>query len=128
MPRLLEDREHQFIKILNAKPTINSGATFSDGDAVMKTVLGDYNKIGVEIKCTDAKSYSIKKETWQKIKKISQQHMQMPLLAVDIAGERLIVLDANDFMSMISFIESMLTSEAEGEAKVWSLDGNHSTE
>ena len=108
--RLLADREKEFIAFLKARPTINSGATFSDGDATMKVTLEDYDRIGVEIKCTDAKSFSIKKETWEKIKKIGYQNSQMPLLAIDISGERLIVMDANDFMSMISFIETLYDS------------------
>lgn len=105
MPRLLEDRELDFIKLLNASPTINSGATFSDGDAVIKSKNHAFDTIRVEIKATDAKSFSIKKETWMKIKKIGFQNNQMPILATDIAGERLVTMDANDFMSLLSLIE-----------------------
>jgi len=98
MPRQLADREKQFLKILGADPTINSGATFSDGDGVMHgKESGDY---AVEVKSTDAKSFSIKLDTWKKIKKQANRIHQTPLLAVDIQKTQLIVLELNEFIML----------------------------
>lgn len=109
--RQLADREKAFLKLLQAKATINSGATFSDGDGVLKQQIGDYDKIGVEIKCTDAKSYILKIDTWEKINNEARRIGQMPLLGIDIQNTKLVLMSANDFMGMLSFIEVLLSDD-----------------
>lgn len=118
MPRWLADREESFLELLNARLTVNSGATFSDGDGVMHYQVGDYDRIGVEVKATDAKSYSLKKETWEKINREARRINLMPIMGIDISGERLVVMDANDFMSMLSFIEGLLKSNNEKDETI----------
>jgi len=107
MPRKLADREESFLELLKAGQTINSGATFGDGDGVIRHNVGDYNRIGVEIKCTDSKSYSLKKETWDKIDTEASRIGYMPLLGIDIDGTRLVTMTANDFMMMLGYIDKL---------------------
>lgn len=99
MSRKLSDREESFLKDLGAKPTFNSGAVFGDGDGLIKNRVTD--DISVEVKATDAKSYSLKADTWKKIKKEAQRLKNDPLLAIDIQGTKLVVLDMNDFIELL---------------------------
>lgn len=107
MPRQLADREADFLKLLGARETVNSGATFGDGDGVIRHNVGDYDRIGVEIKATDAKSFSLKKETWDKIDTEASRIGYMPLMGIDISGTKLIVMTANDFMMMLGYIDKL---------------------
>jgi hypothetical protein len=107
MKRKLSEREKSFLKLLNASPTINSGATFGDNDGVMYYQVGDYDKLSVEVKCTDNKSFPLKKETWDKTEKEARRIDRMPLMAIDVQGTRLVVMSANDFMSIISYLEAI---------------------
>lgn len=103
MPRQLSDREKSFLKILNAKPSINSGATFGDTDGFIEYYIAD--DVAVEVKATDAKSFSIKKETWDKTAKQASRIGKVPMLAVDIQKTRLIILDINDYLTLIDRLE-----------------------
>ena len=96
--RKLADREKKFLKLLDAYPSINSGATFSDNDGMIQY---PYGKISVEVKCTDAKSFSLKKEIWDKTDKEARRINATPIMGIDIQGKRLIVIDANDFLEML---------------------------
>jgi len=97
MPRKLSDREEKYLKILGADPTINSGATFGDGDGV---IHGDWNSYGIEVKATDAKSFSIKLDIWKKIEHEANRINLEPILAIDIQGKRLIIMDVNEFRKL----------------------------
>lgn len=97
MPRQLANREKKFLGFLGADRTINSGATFGDGDGIIR---GSWTSYGVEVKCTDAKSFSVKAETWKKIAKEANRLNHEPVLAVDIQGVKLVVLDANEFVKL----------------------------
>jgi len=103
MPRKLSDREKKFLEILDANPTINSGATFGDADGILSNYSGRY---GIEVKSTDAKSFSIKLETWKKVKRESNRIGLEPILAIDIQGERLIVLSNNQFLTLLDICET----------------------
>ena len=103
MPRQLSDREKAILKKLGAQATINSGATFSDADGILRNRRA--NDYGIEIKATDAKSFSIKLETWNKVKKETTRIGLEPMLAVDIQKTTLIVLDINEFLTLLDRLE-----------------------
>jgi hypothetical protein len=115
MPRQLSDREKSFLKFLDAKPTINSGATFGDNDGTSYFQIGDYDKISIEVKCTDKKSFSLKAETWKKAEREARRIDQMPIMGIDISGERLVVMSANDFLAMVSYLDAINTADLPGE-------------
>jgi hypothetical protein len=115
MPRQLSDREKEFLEFLNARPTINSGATFGDNDGTAYFQVGDYDKISIEVKCTDKKSFSLKKEIWQKTNKEARRIDQMPIMGIDIDGEKLVVMSANDFLAMVSYLDTFNSADLPGE-------------
>ena len=106
--RKLQNREIEFLNILNAESTINSGASLNDGDGLIKfeNPFNDFGntRISVEVKATDNKSFSINQNTLDKIEKQARRIGSVPLLAVDIQKKRYIVLDAQDFMAIMEYL------------------------
>jgi hypothetical protein len=71
--------------------TGSTGVGFNDSDFL------------IENKFTDAKSYSLKKATWEKIEKEAlKDNMRIPLMQIDIQNDtQLVVLNKSDFLSLI---------------------------
>jgi hypothetical protein len=104
MHRKLSNRETAVLNALGAKPTINSGATFGDNDGVLKNTKARI-AYGIEVKATDAKSFSIKLDTWKKAQHEANRIGLEPLLAVDIQKTTLIVLSIDEFLTLLDRIE-----------------------
>lgn len=54
----------------------------------------------VEAKTTEAASFSIKRATWEKIRKEALLDGRIPVLAIQIQGRNLVVLDEEDFLEI----------------------------
>jgi hypothetical protein len=54
----------------------------------------------VEAKTTEAASFSIKKTIWEKIRREALLDGRIPVLAVQIQGRNLVVLDEEDFLEL----------------------------
>lgn len=81
---------------IGGKPTAGSGAFWSrKGDARADDLL-------VEAKRTDKASYSIKKAIWEKIRREALLDGRMPVLALEIQGRNLVVIDEEDFLELRS--------------------------
>lgn len=110
--RKLAEREKRFLQLLDATETINSGATFEDGDGYVELLAPiDYSghkKIFVEVKSTDKESFSLKLMDWKKYRKQGTRIGMLPLMGIDIQGERLVVLTLSDFMSIIAYSQDMI--------------------
>jgi len=105
MPRLLADREKAVLKMLGASPTVNSGSNFGDADGILRNkVANDY---AIEVKATDAKSFSVKLDTWKKVRHEANRIGLEPLLAVDIQKTTLVILDINEFLTLLDRLESV---------------------
>lgn len=101
------------VKALGGQETINSGATFGDNDAKRDQKLAPlgYKGYSVEIKVTDKKSYSLKKETLAKTRKEALVSQRMPVMVIDINGFRCAVLGFDDFTGMISLLDGEFTDD-----------------
>lgn len=70
--------------------TGDTGVGFNDSDFL------------IENKFTDAKSYSLKKATWEKIEKEAlKDNLRIPIMQIDIQETQLVVLNKSDFLSLI---------------------------
>jgi hypothetical protein len=56
----------------------------------------------VEAKTTEAASFSLKKATWDKIRREALLDGRIPVMAVQIQGRNLVVLDEEDFLELRS--------------------------
>src|SRR3990167_4806712 len=111
--RKLADREKKGLKQMGARPTINSGATRQDGDG--RKILGcpigmaNYNALFIEWKSTDAKSFSVKKDTMEKARRQALQNNDLPILVVDMKLDKYVVLGYDDFMDLLDDYENAKT-------------------
>lgn len=107
MPRQLAEREKQTIKDMGGKPTINSGATFQDGDGRIKfnTSLGYYGFRGMllEVKSTDKKQFTLKKDILEKAELQARANKDLPAVVVDFGKKRYIILDEADFTDILEY-------------------------
>lgn len=114
MKRNKAARTTKILASMGATETINSGATFADNDAILKTdfPIGNfrYNGISIEVKATNKKSFSVSKELWEKIKKEAAAGYHLPTLVIDLldGDKTLVVLDKEDF---IDIIERLMKNE-----------------
>lgn len=112
--RKLANREEKIIKKMGARKTVNSGATRNDGDG--RKILGckvgyrQYNGILIEIKSTDAKSFSVKKDTMEKARRQALQNDDLPILVVDMGVDKFVVLGYDDWMDLLDDYENAKTS------------------
>ena len=108
--RQLANKEKELLEKLGAKATINSGATFGDADGkiLLKKPIGfyQYEKLAIEVKATEKKSYSIKLDTFKKLAKEAQQINAMPILGLDISGKQFIILQLNDFQDLLEWMQN----------------------
>lgn len=109
--RKLADREAYFLGILDAEPTVNSGASLGDADGILSldNPVNDFgqNRFTIEVKCTDNKSYSLNLEILRKLIKQAQQAGNIPLLAVDIQKERFIVMPVQELLAILAYLIDM---------------------
>lgn len=79
-----------------------TGGTTTAASGAFWTRKGDVRSASllVEGKHTDKQSYSIKVETWDKIRREALLDGRMPVLALEIAGRRLVVIDEEDFFAL----------------------------
>lgn len=56
----------------------------------------------IEAKTTEKGSYSIKRETWEKIRREALLDGRVPVLAISIQNRNLVVLDEEDFLELRS--------------------------
>jgi hypothetical protein len=110
MPRLQANRTKKIFKG-NARETINSGATMSDGDAHIQhphlTKL-DYNGVAIEAKSTQTKSFSITKDLWEKMEDEARAINKMPAFLVDLEnyGITTITVSYNDFLAILQELKA----------------------
>lgn len=91
-----QKQERSLAKNLGGRTVPASGAFWSrKGDVRSDDLL-------VEAKTTEAASYSIKKAVWEKIRKEALLDGRIPVLAVQIQGRNLVVLDEEDFLELRS--------------------------
>jgi hypothetical protein len=87
-------QEKSIAKKIGGRVVPASGAFWSrKGDARSDDLL-------VEAKTTDKASYSIKRATWDKIRKEALLDGRIPVLAIQIQGRDLVVLDQEDFLEL----------------------------
>lgn len=55
----------------------------------------------IEDKTTDKKGYRLTKSTWHKIEQEALMEDKIPLMSIEIQDINLVVLDKNDFISLI---------------------------
>lgn len=107
--RKLADRENKVIKNMGARKTVNSGATRQDGDGrrvlLCKVGFREYNGILLEVKSTDAKSFSVKADTMEKARRQALQNDDMPVLVVDMNVDKFVVLRYDDFLDLVDDYE-----------------------
>lgn len=91
-----QKQERSLAKNLGGRTVPASGAFWSrKGDVRSDDLL-------VEAKTTEAASFSIKKAIWEKIRKEALLDGRIPVLAVQIQGRNLVVLDEEDFLELRS--------------------------
>ena len=61
---------------------------------------GQNKHFRVEVKSTEKKSYSLKKSIWQKIEREALETGKIPLMALDISGLELVVLELEVFKEL----------------------------
>lgn len=108
MGRKFSEREEQLLEQMGAIPTVNSGASFGDGDGLIPAphlTLYDYDGIAVEIKSTGKKQRAVSLE---ELRKISEQAgHSMPAFIIDFYnekrkyGEAFVILTLDDFMALL---------------------------
>jgi hypothetical protein len=99
-------QEKSIAKKISGRVVPASGAFWSrKGDARSEDLL-------VEAKTTDKASYSIKGATWDKIRKEALLDGRIPVMAIQIQGRDLVVLDQEDFLELRSIARRYL---GEGE-------------
>lgn len=87
--------EQQVAKDFKASVTPSSGNQwFAKGDVSSK----EYK---ISCKSTDKESFTLKKADWLEIQKIAFASGVVPLLAVDLNGKKLIILDYDEYLSSI---------------------------
>lgn len=105
--RRLAKREKETLKAMGATRTINSGATFGDGDGRIKftKAMGyyDYRGILVEVKSTDKKQFILKRDILEKAEKQAAANRDMPILVVDFGDRRYVLLAEGDFSDIITY-------------------------
>lgn len=110
MPRLLSDKEEQILNKLNAKKTINSGATFGDTDGIIclkKPIgYGRIEKFAVEVKATAKKSMSVTKDMLAKMEKQAGNNLCTPILGIDISGKQYCLINIDDFADILEWCET----------------------
>lgn len=89
-----QKQERSLAKNLGGRTVPASGAFWSrKGDVRSEDLL-------VEAKTTEKASFSIKKTIWEKIRKEALLDGRIPVLAVQIQGRNLVVLDEEDFLEL----------------------------
>lgn len=118
--RKLGDRELGILARMGATPTLNSGATFGDMDGFIRKfrfTKYSYSGIGVEIKSTEKKSFSIKILDLLKAYKQARDYGRMPVFVTDFAKtDAVVTLRLDDFMAILSENDD-LTNELLAKAK-----------
>lgn len=71
---------------------------------------GTNKNFRVEVKSTEKKSYSVKKSIWKKIEREALETSKIPMMALDISGLKLIVLEIETFKE---FYQLFLDKEKE---------------
>src|SRR4030067_1041102 len=108
--RKLANREKDGLKKMGATRTINSGATRQDGDGrkVLKCKIGmaNYSALFIEWKSTDAKSFSVKRDTMGQARRQALQNNDLPVLVVDMKLDKYVVLGYDDFMDLLDDYEN----------------------
>lgn len=94
------DKEKKDAKLFGGKPTPRSGGLwFAKGDSKSEYFL-------IENKTTDKENFTIQGKVWEKIFNEAIINSRTPMLSI-MFGEKkneLIVLDKNDFISLIEII------------------------
>ena len=89
-----QKQERSLAKSLGGRTVPASGAFWSrKGDVRTNDLL-------VEAKTTQAASYSLKKAIWDKIRREALLDGRIPVLAIQIQGRNLVVLDEEDFLEL----------------------------
>lgn len=113
MPRLQAQRTTKLLKKSGARETINSGATFSDGDATLNNPIFKelgYSGCVIEAKSTQNKSFSLTKDLWEKHRSESMAIGKMPLFMIDLEkyNRTLVTMDYNDLLAILQKIEELI--------------------
>lgn len=114
MPRKLAKESTQSLKKLGAKETINSGAISNFlGDGIIslyqEIIWGMYDKIMVEHKATQKKSFSVTKDILKKIVREAKYESALPVVQVQLIDENkqsdeYIIIRQSDFKDLINYI------------------------
>ena len=92
-------QEKSIAKAIGGRTVPASGAFWSrKGDVRSADLL-------VEAKTTDAASFAIKRTVWDKIRKEALLDGRIPVLAVQIQGRNLVVLDEEDFLALRGYAD-----------------------
>jgi hypothetical protein len=95
-----QNQEKRCAKKLSGKTVVASGALWgSKGDVRTDEFL-------IECKTTDKKSYSLKKEIWEKIEKEAlHDGMRIPMMNIELDGGKvsLAVLNMTDFLGLLEY-------------------------
>jgi hypothetical protein len=88
------EQERSVAKSIGGLTVPASGAFWArKGDARSDDLL-------VEAKTTQAASFSIKRVVWEKIRKEALLDGRIPVMAIQIQGRNLVVLDEEDFLEL----------------------------
>lgn len=93
-----QKKERQDAKDFGGKVTPRSGGYFSfAGDVITKDFL-------IDSKVTEKKGFRITGNIWRKIYNEALKSRRLPILSISLINEdiELVVLDKNDFLSMIN--------------------------
>lgn len=99
--------EKRLAAVIGGRPTPASGALRMKGDVSGDFFLG-------EDKFTDAKSYSLKKATWDKIRREAFSVSKHPMMRIDIDGTVLYVMEEETFRLLQNGFQSNATSSSRG--------------
>lgn len=107
-------QENRVAKEMNGRTTIASGSLyFQKGDVRLDKFL-------IECKTTYEDFYTLKRSTFEKIKREAiKDSLRIPLLQIDLmeGNERLVVLDYNDFLALNFDEKPYIKVEVETEKK-----------
>lgn len=113
--RLLSSRELAVLAKLGATPTLDSGRVFGDTDGVIRWprfTKYRYFGLGVEVKSTDKKSFSVKKIDLQKVLKQSRDYGRMPIFVTAFDDIEFVTVRLDDFNAILEDYRDNLPNES----------------